>query len=104
MSRQARIIELLTQHFNPTYLMVEDESGNHHVPKGSESHFKITLASLEFTDKTQVARHRLVNALVKDEFNTGLHALSMHLYTPKEWDSKQHSVLESPKCRDGFGN
>jgi BolA protein len=42
--------------------------------------------SSEFNGKTQIARHRLVNSLLKDEFDAGLHALSLRLKTPEEWE------------------
>jgi BolA protein len=38
-----------------------------------------------FAGKSQIARHRLVNSLLKDEFDAGLHALSLRLKTPEEW-------------------
>jgi BolA protein len=45
------------------------------------------MVSAAFTGKTPIARHRLVNALLKDEFDHhGLHALSLRLKTPQEWE------------------
>jgi stress-induced morphogen len=42
-----------------------------------------------FSGKTPIARHRLVNALLKDEFdNMGLHALSLRLKSPEEWQKE----------------
>lgn len=102
MSRKIRIEQLVHQHLTPHYLQLEDESKNHHVPQGSESHFKLTLVSSTFDDLSRVARHRLVNKLLQDEFNQGLHALSLHLFTPKEWEARNKAVMDSPKCRDGF--
>ena len=104
MSRKSRIHALITQQFAPTHLEVEDESHHHHVPEGSESHFKITAVSAQFASLTRIARHRLLNTLLKTEFEQGLHALSMHLYTLEEWLAKGKTVLESPKCQDGFEN
>ena len=104
MSRQSRMQHLITQEFPPHHLEVEDESHRHHVPEGSESHFKITLVSAKFANLPRIARHRLINALLKPEFEQGLHALSMHLYTLDEWTAKGKTVLESPKCKDGFEN
>lgn len=45
----------------------------------------MAIVSSAFSGKTQIARHRLVNALLKDEFDAGLHALSLRLKTPEEW-------------------
>lgn len=50
------------------------------------SDFAVAIVSSAFEGKTQIARHRLVNGLLKDEFDAGLHALSLRLKTPKEWE------------------
>lgn len=102
MSRKKRIEQLVTEELSPVYLSVEDESSNHHVPAGAQTHFKVTVVSSGFADLTRIARHRLLNQLLGNEFDLGLHALSMHLFTPEEWQSKQKPVLTSPACRDGY--
>lgn len=102
MTRKLRIAELLKQKLSPTYLNVEDESHHHHVPENAQTHFKVTLVSSELMNTTRVARHRLVNQLLSEEFALGMHALSLHLYTPEEWSARGESVLKSPNCRDGF--
>lgn len=105
MPRKNRIESILNnEELSPIYLNVEDESKNHHVPQGAETHFKVTLVSLKFADLTRVERHRLLNNLLHEEFNQGLHALSMHLYTPEEWEKNKSRVLNSPSCRDGYNN
>ncbi len=104
MSRQDRIKQQLTEALNPIDLNVEDESSNHHVPEGAETHFKVTVVSLQFTKLTRIERHRLLNKLLAQEFALGLHALSLHLYTPEEWEKNNKTVLKSPACRDGFNN
>ncbi len=102
MSRKNRIEELVNKELVPIYLNVEDESGNHHVPEGAQTHFKLTVVSTCFIDLSRLARHRLLNHLLNKEFELGLHALSMHLYTPEEWEKRGNSVLQSPSCRGGF--
>lgn len=47
--------------------------------------FAVAVVSGAFAGKSQIARHRLVNSLLKDEFDAGLHALSLRLKTPEEW-------------------
>lgn len=42
---QARITAKLTEAFDPTHLEVVNESFKHSVPKGSESHFKVTVSA-----------------------------------------------------------
>ncbi|MGC1182780.1 BolA family protein [Legionella sp.] len=103
MSRKERIEKLLSMEINLVYLSVEDESANHHVPQGAETHFKVTVVSSQFLELTRIARHRLLNNLLNKEFELGLHALSMHLYTPAEWE-KNKTILSSPVCRNGYEN
>jgi|SRR5580704_11672963 BolA protein len=103
MSTKERIEQQLSIELTPIFLSVEDESRNHHVPKGAQTHFKIVAVSAKFNDLSLVTRHRLVNHLLKKEFELGLHALSLHLYTAKEWDSNK-PVFNSPTCRDGYKN
>ena len=41
--------------------------------------------TLDATDaQTQIARHRAVNGLLQNEFDSGLHALTLRLKTPEE--------------------
>jgi BolA family transcriptional regulator, general stress-responsive regulator len=102
MSRKNRIEALLKQKLEPIYLNVEDESANHHVPEGAQTHFKVTAVSTLFVDLSLIKRHRLLNELLCKEFELGLHALSMHLFTPEEWGKKSTAVTKSPVCKDGF--
>jgi len=104
MSRKDRLEHQLSMELTPSFLSVEDESRNHHVPEGAQTHFKVIAVSSKFTGLSRVARHRLVNHLLIAEFDLGLHALSMHLYTDEEWDKKNQSVLNSPACKDGYKN
>jgi BolA protein len=103
MSRNLRIHNALSKKLKLDTLIIENESNRHHVPEGSETHFKIIAVSSEFSDLSRVARHRLINKLLVEEFDTGLHALSLHLYTPTEW-VKIQEVPNSPNCRNGRRN
>ncbi|MFI4919413.1 MAG: BolA family protein [Legionellales bacterium] len=104
MSRKEHIEKQLLQELTPVFLSVEDESQNHHVPVGAETHFKVTAVSPLFINLTRVARHRLVNQLLLKEFEQGLHALSLHLFTVEEWETRGKPVLASPTCKDGYKN
>ena len=46
----------------------------------------VKIVSEAFEGKKLVARHRMVYALVQEELDAGLHALSMKLHTPGEAD------------------
>ncbi|KTC85842.1 MULTISPECIES: BolA family protein [Legionella] len=102
MSRQERINQLLTLELIPNYLEVVNESNRHQVPEGAETHFKLTVVTEKFNGLTKIARHRLVNNLLAEELDTGMHALSMHLYTPEEWQTSGQTLPTSPACRDGY--
>ena len=101
MSRKQRIERSLTEQFSPNYLDVLDESGQHNVPVGAESHFKVTIVSSAFAGKMPVARHKLVYAALAAELESGLHALSIHGFTPEDWEVRQQKVAESPPCLGG---
>ena len=102
-TRQQRITKLLNTAISPQYLSVENESHQHHVPKNSETHFKVIIVSDTFDEQRLVQRHRTINELLEDEFAMGLHALSIKPFTPKEWEIKQHTLQPSPNCKDGYG-
>src|SRR4051812_44362894 len=65
----------------PQHMELVNESGNHNVPKGSETHFKLLLVAKTFEGKSLVQRHRMVYALVEQEMKEGLHALALQTYT-----------------------
>ena len=77
MQVQSRIEEKLSDEIKLQHLEVVNESGNHNVPPGSESHFKVVLVSPDFADLKLIARHRLVNTVLKDELAGQVHALAM---------------------------
>ena len=104
MSRKELIEQQLTTELSPVFLSVEDESGHHHVPEGAQTHFKVIAVSPKFNELSRLARHRLVNHVLSKEFDQGLHALSLHLYTIEEWAIRSKSVLNSPACKDGYKN
>lgn len=67
----------------PHILEIIDESESHfgHAgnPGSSETHFRITLSSNHFKSKTKLEQHKIINQLLKEEFNNGLHALSIKI-------------------------
>ncbi len=101
MKIQTAIEEKITASLDPTHLDVVNESNNHNVPPGSESHFKITVVSNLFDGKMLIARHRVINQLLAEELAGGIHALSMHTYTPEEWSDKNEQTRQSPPCLGG---
>jgi BolA family transcriptional regulator, general stress-responsive regulator len=82
-SRYDRIITILTETFAPTFLELGDESqfhrGHHGHTGRDETHFSVTISSELFNGKSIIASHRLVNAALKGEFDSGLHALTISI-------------------------
>jgi len=103
MKIQNTIEAKITDALQPDFLEVANESHMHNVPPGSESHFKVTVVTAEFDDKMLVARHRLLNQLLKDELQGPVHALSLHTLTPTEWQEKHGEIRKSPPCLGGSG-
>lgn len=98
---QTEIEKKLTETFSPLHLEVINESGNHNVPEGSESHFKVVVVSPEFAGKNLLARHRLINAALADELKNSIHALAIHTYTEEEWQETSGGAPMSPPCLGG---
>ena len=98
--RKAQITEKLRQGLEPVHLEVINESGQHNVPKGSETHFKVIAVAEVFEGLSRVQRQQKVYGLLKEEFQAGLHALSQYAYTPEEWKGQ---VPASPQCQGGGG-
>ena len=85
----------------PFHCEVINESYMHNVPEGSESHFKVVVVTEEFVGKMLVARHRLVNEVLKTQLEGPIHALSLHTMTPDEWFEKGGKYPDSPDCLGG---
>lgn len=102
MARQERIKTHLEETLAPLFMEVQNESKNHHVPPDSETHFKVTIVSDKFEGLMPVARHKMIYEILDWELKNGLHALSLHLYTPEKWFHMNHQTPASPACRDGF--
>jgi Stress-induced morphogen (activity unknown) len=89
MTRQERIETALKSAFAPVRLAVINESHMHagHQPQfdgTGETHFRVRIESGDFAGKSRVDRHRAVNAVLKDEFDGGLHALAVEAAAPGE--------------------
>jgi BolA protein len=83
----AELEERLVQRLAPTTLEVIDESYQHagHIganDSGVGTHFRVRIASHLFTNKSRVARHRLVYDALQDFIDQGLHALAIEAQTP----------------------
>ena len=97
MSRIDRISELIRGTGGIAHCEVLDEGSGHNVPIGSETHFKLVAVGDVFNQKSRIQRHRMINAMLQDEFEKGMHACSVHLFTPEEWEASSN-VPDSPEC------
>jgi len=75
------IRDKLAQRFQPTRLVIVDESHRHvghpGARPGGETHFAVTVVSAAFAGLNRVARQRLVYETLTDELATQVHALSL---------------------------
>lgn len=98
---QATIEQKLADALPLAHLEVVNESNNHNVPVGSESHFKVVLVSERFESEKLIARHRQVNEILKHELAHDIHALAIHTYTAEEWQKRHGEAPMSPPCLGG---
>ena len=83
-----RIVDQLTQRFEPEALDVADESHLHagHAGwrEGGETHFRVTIVARGFEAKTRLQRHRMINEALAEELAGGVHALAIRANAPDE--------------------
>ena len=84
----------------PEFLEVLNESHMHSGP-ASDSHFRLTAVAERFAGMGRVQRHQLLYRLFADELAGGVHALALHLYTPREWRERGRDIPASPDCQGG---
>ncbi|MBA6263112.1 MAG: BolA protein [Colwellia sp.] len=102
MTIEAVIEQKLLSAFSPIHLDVINESHQHNVAPGSESHFKVIIVTDDFIGERLIKRHRAINSLLSIELAEKIHALALHTYTKDEWDKyyAENTPL-SPKCLGG---
>ncbi len=100
MSVQQQIHDKLVEALTPAVLEVINESHMHSGP-ATESHFKVVVVAPSFDGVPLIRRHRLVNQALAAELAGGVHALSIHAYTPQQWTERGGEIPRSPPCRGG---
>jgi BolA protein len=102
MTIEAVIEQKLLTAFSPMHLDVINESHQHNVAPGSESHFKVIIVSDDFVGERLIKRHRAINSLLSTELAEKIHALALHTYTKDEWEKYYaDNTPLSPKCLGG---
>lgn len=83
LSRAERMEELLKKQLTPSHFALEDESSRHAghagARPGGETHYRARIVSDAFQGLSRVERQRLVYGALREEFDTGLHALTLDL-------------------------
>ena len=84
MKRAQRIETILSQALSVRQLEVIDDSQKHAghagARPGGETHYTIKIAADALTGKSRVEQHRIIYALLDEEFKQRLHALSIIVY------------------------
>lgn len=95
--RDKRIKDKVQQVLNPSFVELVNESDMHSGP-ATESHYRLVVVSNGFAGLSRVERQQKVYGLLKKEFSSGLHALTMRLKTPDEWNESKSKAFSSPDC------
>ena len=83
--RVAEIERLLGEAFQPSHLLVKDQShlhAGHAGAKDGRGHFDVTIVSNAFKGKRPLATHRLIYDALGTLMETDIHALRIHASTP----------------------
>lgn len=79
---------LLRARFSPVHFVLTDQSNAHAGHAGArpegQTHYHLAMRATAFEGLSRVARQRLVYDTLREEFDTGLHALALDLKTPDE--------------------
>ena len=88
MSYAINIQQKINQSIPCQDIHVEDESYKHAGHAGYKgdtgTHFKVYIVSEAFSGLSKIARHRLINRVLADEFASHIHALSLTALSPDE--------------------
>ena len=83
MKRKKRIESILLKRFSSWKSEVNDISilhkGHNNFDGSEETHFSIILNPNKQNKESKLKIHRKINELLKDEFNSGLHALEIKI-------------------------
>ena len=90
MNRKIKIEKILKDNFDPYFFLVKDVSeehrGHRNFKENVESHFEIIIVSEKFENLNNVARHRMINKSLKEEFSSDLHSATIKTYTIDEYN------------------
>ena len=83
MNRKQRIYKILSNKFDNFLLEIIDNSnlhkGHNNFTGSGETHIKIILTKKESSPYNRIKIHRIINSLLEEEFNSGLHSLEIKI-------------------------
>lgn len=85
--RQAQIRTELEKSFQPTELLIKDQShlhAGHEGAKDGKGHFDVMIVSEAFAGINRVQRHRMVYDALGKLLETDIHALRIKAFAPSE--------------------
>ena len=85
--RQAQIQMELENSFQPTELLVKDQShlhAGHAGARDGKGHFDVTIVSQAFDGLSRIQRHRMVYDALSRLIESDIHALSIRAFAPSE--------------------
>ena len=90
MNRKFKIEKILVDNFEPYFFLVKDVSeehrGHQNFRENVESHFEIIIVSQKFENLNNLARHRMINKSLKEEFSSDLHSVTIKTHTIDEYN------------------
>ena len=85
--RPTLIREELEKHFQPTELLIKDQSqlhAGHEGARDGKGHFDVTIVSQAFDGINRIQRHRMVYDALSQLLETDIHALRIKAFAPSE--------------------
>ncbi|HVI90860.1 MAG TPA: BolA family protein [Dongiaceae bacterium] len=83
-----RLERKLREAFQPEMLRVIDQTNEHHGHAGwresGETHFRVEITATSFVGKSRVERQRQIYAVLAEDMNNPVHALSLVAKAPGE--------------------
>jgi len=86
-NREQQIRQCLEEIFQPTDLLLKDQSqlhAGHEGAKDGKGHFDVTIVSEAFYGKSRIQRHRMVYDALGSLLESDIHALRIKALTPSE--------------------
>ncbi|KAG2392720.1 hypothetical protein C9374_011445 [Naegleria lovaniensis] len=100
-TRTSRILKLLSSHFSPSKISIknlsrpyENDGAHNKIVREAhgESHLRVMIVSTMFEGVGHLARHRMINHVLDEEFKNGLHALTITAKSVREYEQAKERM------------